>query len=177
MTQKRNQKPVFVYSTSILMNHNKKVNVPLLCNLIHEPEMLFSTFFNRNLQVETRFMCILDLLSKYHNHLVYEEYCPIRDVRCVIDNDKDFSIKVLRRAFDYTEIIIGTLIRDKRVLHEKYYELAITVMAEICQLLMQTGVDVCLSTQLREKLPCNIDEYMNEEVCWGYAIDDDDNDL
>ena len=157
MTKKNNQKTALVHSTDLFKYQDWGINWDILYKFDYHIDEVFNEIPNRDNRVEYRLVVINYLIRRYFNGpnlipnpsfnqyegvFTREYYCP----------------RALVRAFDYTEIVIRSLVDGPRILNHSYYEMALCWLVYIGHLLREERIRFQFSYEFRQMLPPNIDE-------------------
>lgn len=125
-----------------------------------DPRDIFKGMVDRDSGTETRLIILVDLLMEYRecwifscsrkNDPFYFGDVEYEDYKCVIDKER--ADRIIRKAYEYAEIILWSLTtKDGRLLHVRYYTLAMMLMNIICEYAPASIV----SDEVRAVLPKN----------------------
>lgn len=107
-----------------------------------DPRDIFKGIVDRDPEIETRLIILVDLLMEYRecwifscsrkNDPFYFGDVEYKDYKCVIDKER--ADRIIRKAYEYAEVILWSLTtKDGRLLHVRYYTLAMMLMNIICE--------------------------------------------
>lgn len=163
VSTKAPERAEFVYSNSIYKFRFTDLDFVWDFEYMDNPRDIFKNIANRNSRMETRLMLLVDLLMQYRdcwyiaeeidteNDIWWEmEY---EDTTCLVDKER--ADRIIRKTYEYAEVILWSLTDNGRVLHMDYYTLAVLLMTLICQYTPE-GI---VSDNVRSVLPKNPDNF------------------